>query len=186
LVQGLKLRGINFFPNTCYPAPKKNRDRSGPFVMAPYQKKQGAKRPISTMHTTPSSAPLICDQFVSSLSVSNNANICWQYENLFVTIRFRHSNTVYPKQVYNDLLIVFSDAIFIFVIIFQAKSSSLATYEENGDFVIDDIPFCDESDQRHEQIVTDSNFSCSERWIVCSMCTCNKKIKQCSWHYRWQ
>jgi predicted DNA binding protein len=29
----------------------------------------------------------------------------------------------------------------------------LSTYDENGDFVIDDIPFCDESEQRHEKIV---------------------------------
>jgi hypothetical protein len=63
---------------------------------------------------------------------------------------------------YDDLLLVFCDAIFIFVIIFRAKSSSLATYDENGDFVIDDIPFCDESEQRHEKIVTDSNFSSSD------------------------
>jgi hypothetical protein len=52
-----------------------------------------------------------------------------------------------------------------FVIIFWAKSSPLATYDENGDFVIDDIPFCDKSDQRHEQIVTDSNFFSSDMGV---------------------
>jgi hypothetical protein len=50
---------------------------------------------------------------------------------------------------------------FIFVINFRAKSSSLGTYDENGDFVTDDIPFCDESERRHEQIVTDCNISSS-------------------------
>jgi hypothetical protein len=65
------------------------------------------------------------------------------------------------NEIYDDLLLLFCDAIFIFVIIFRAKSSSLATYDENGDFVIEDIPFCDESEQRHEQIITDSNFSSS-------------------------
>jgi hypothetical protein len=63
---------------------------------------------------------------------------------------------------YDDLLLVSCDAIFIFVIIFWAKSSSFATYDENGDFVIEDIPLCDQSEQRHEQIVTDSNFSSSD------------------------
>jgi hypothetical protein len=53
------------------------------------------------------------------------------------------------NEFYDDLLLLFCDAIFIFVIIFWAKSSSLATYDENGDFVIEDIPFCDESEQRH-------------------------------------
>jgi hypothetical protein len=62
---------------------------------------------------------------------------------------------------YDDLLLLFCDAIFIFVINFRAKSSSLGTYDENGDFVTDDIPFCDESEQRHEQIVTDCNISSS-------------------------
>jgi hypothetical protein len=62
---------------------------------------------------------------------------------------------------YDDLLLLFCDAIFIFVINFRAKSSSLGTYDENGDFVTDDIPFCDESERRHEQIVTDCNISSS-------------------------
>jgi hypothetical protein len=60
---------------------------------------------------------------------------------------------------YDDLLLVFCGPIFIFVIIFWAKSSSLSTYDKNGDFVINDIPFCNESEQRYKQIVTDSNFS---------------------------
>jgi hypothetical protein len=62
---------------------------------------------------------------------------------------------------YDDLVLLFCDAIFIFVINFWAKSSSLCTCDENGDFVTDDIPFCDESEQRHEQIVTDCNISSS-------------------------
>jgi hypothetical protein len=37
---------------------------------------------------------------------------------------------------YDYLLLQFCDIIFIFVIIFQAKSSSLATYEKIGEFVI--------------------------------------------------
>jgi hypothetical protein len=53
------------------------------------------------------------------------------------------------NEFYDDLLLLFCDAIFIFVIIFRAKSSSHANYDENGDFVIEDIPFCDESEQRH-------------------------------------
>jgi hypothetical protein len=64
---------------------------------------------------------------------------------------------------YDDLLLLFCDAIFIFVINFRAKSSSLGTYDENGDFITDDIPFCDKSERRHEQIVTDYNISSSER-----------------------
>jgi hypothetical protein len=66
---------------------------------------------------------------------------------------------------YDELLLVFCDTIFIFVIIFRAKSSSLSTSDENGDFVLEDIPFCDESEQRHEQIVTYSNFS-SSGWMM--------------------
>jgi hypothetical protein len=62
---------------------------------------------------------------------------------------------------YDDLFLLFRDAIFIFVINFRAKSSSLGTYDENGDLVTDDKPFYDESERRHEQIVTDCNISSS-------------------------
>jgi hypothetical protein len=65
--------------------------------------------------------------------------------------------------IYDDPLLVFGDAIFIFVIILQAKSSSFATYDENGQFFKEDISFCDESEQRHEQIVTNDHFSSSGR-----------------------
>jgi hypothetical protein len=65
--------------------------------------------------------------------------------------------------IYDDLLLVFGHAIFIFVIILQAKSSSFATYDENGQFFKEDISFCDESEQRHEQIVTNDHFSSSGR-----------------------
>jgi hypothetical protein len=70
------------------------------------------------------------------------------------------------KLIYEDLLLLFCDAIFIFVINFRAKSSSLGTYDENGDFVTDDIPFCDESARRHEQIITDCNISSSDTGLL--------------------
>jgi hypothetical protein len=63
--------------------------------------------------------------------------------------------------IYDDLVLVFYDVIFIFVIIVQAKSLSLDTYDEDRHFIIEDISFCDESKQRHEQIVTNDHFSSS-------------------------
>jgi hypothetical protein len=90
---------------------------------------------------------------------------------------------------YDDLLLLFCDTIFIFVINFRAKSSSLGTYDENGDFVTDDIPFCDESERRHEQIVTDCNISSSEAKnsfiFETLLCVCKKRttnIKLCRAH----
>ena len=65
-----------------------------------------------------------------------------------MTTRFQHYNTPYQNIIYDDLLLVFCDVIFIFVIILQAKSLSLATYDEVGHFVIEEISFCDESKQR--------------------------------------
>jgi hypothetical protein len=83
---------------------------------------------------------------------------------------------------YDDLLLLFCDAMFIFVINFRAKSLSLATYDENGDFVTDDIPFCDDSERRHKQIVTDCNISSSVQWLSWVKClnvlnTCLKWVR---------
>jgi hypothetical protein len=58
---------------------------------------------------------------------------------------------------------MFCDVNYIFVIILSPISSSHATYDENGHFVMEYVPFCDQSLQRHEQIVTDKHFSSSVR-----------------------
>jgi hypothetical protein len=55
---------------------------------------------------------------------------------------------------YDDLLLVFYDAIFIFVIIFRAKSSPLDTYDENGDFFIDDVTKVTSVTSKSSQIAT--------------------------------
>jgi hypothetical protein len=65
--------------------------------------------------------------------------------------------------IYDDLILVFYDAIFNFVIILQAKSSSLDTYDEI------DISFCDESKKLYEQMGTDDHFSSS---VTSSTCWC--------------
>jgi hypothetical protein len=74
---------------------------------------------------------------------------------------FHHYHTPYQNIIYDDILLLFNDVNFNFVIILSAKSSSLATYDENGHFVMEYIPFSDQSKQRHEQIVTDDHFSSS-------------------------
>jgi hypothetical protein len=86
--------------------------------------------------------------------VDDNKTNLWR-STFFIRIRYTQN------KFYDDLLLLFCDTIFIFVINFRAKTSSLGTYDENGDFITDDIPFCDESERRHEQIVTDCNISSS-------------------------
>jgi hypothetical protein len=98
LGSGFEAPREQFFAKYLLPSSKKIGTWAVHFLW-PSTKKQGAECPVSTTHPTPSSAPLILDQVMSSLSVSNNANICWWYQNFFVTIRFCHSNMVYPKQV---------------------------------------------------------------------------------------
>jgi hypothetical protein len=56
----------------------------------------------------------------------------------------------YQNIIYDDLLLLFNDVNSDFVIILSAKSSSLATYDENGHFVMEYIPLSDQSKQRHE------------------------------------
>jgi hypothetical protein len=78
-----------------------------------------------------------------------------------VTTRFHHYYTPYQNIIYDDLLNLFCDVNYIFIIILSPISSSHATYDENGHFVIEYVPFCDQSLQRHEQIITDKHFSSS-------------------------
>jgi hypothetical protein len=54
---------------------------------------------------------------------------------------------------------------------------SLATYDENGHFVMEYTPFWDQSKQRHEQIVTDDDFSSSARkkWLEGQLADLDKK-----------
>jgi hypothetical protein len=78
-----------------------------------------------------------------------------------VTTRFHHYYTPYQNIIYDDLLNLFCDINYIFVIILSHASSSHATYDENGHFVMEYVPFCDQSLQCHEQIVTDKHFSSS-------------------------
>jgi hypothetical protein len=50
---------------------------------------------------------------------------------------FHHYNTPYENTIYDDFLLVFCGIIFIFVINVRAKSSSLVTYDEDQNFVIE-------------------------------------------------
>jgi hypothetical protein len=81
-----------------------------------------------------------------------------------VTTRFHHYYTPYQNIIYDDLLNLFCDVNYISVIILSPISSSHATYDENGNFVMEYVPFGDQSLQRHEQIVTDKHFSSSAWW----------------------
>jgi hypothetical protein len=72
---------------------------------------------------------------------------------------------------------MFSDVNYIFVIILSPISSSHATYDENGHFVMEYVPFCDQSLQRHEKIVTDKHFSSSEYVIAILLCA-NLSLKK--------
>jgi hypothetical protein len=82
-----------------------------------------------------------------------------------VTTRFHHYYTPYQNIIYDDLLNLFCDVNYIFVIILSPISSSHATYDENGHFIMEYVPFCDQSLQRHEQIVTDKHFSSSDTYV---------------------
>jgi hypothetical protein len=97
--------------------------------------------------------------------VPNDSNKLWWYPILSVTTRFHHYYTPYQNIIYDDLLNLFCDVNYIFVIILSPISSSHATYDENGHFIMEYVPFCDQSLQRHEQIVTDKHFSSSDTYV---------------------
>jgi hypothetical protein len=99
-----------------------------------------------------------------------------------VTTRFHHYYTPYQNIIYDDLFNLFCDVNYIFVIILSPISSSHATYDENGHFVMEYVPFCDQSLQRHEQIVTDKHFSSS---VLRYRGSSNGLLSNmCFWHLR--
>jgi hypothetical protein len=52
-------------------------------------------------------------------------------------IMFHHYNTSYRNTIYDNFLLAFYDIVFILVINVQVKSSSLVTYDEDENIVIE-------------------------------------------------